>query len=458
MNILDKHILKAHIGPFLFGSLLVLFLFLFQFVLKYLDQLVGKGLSYWVILQLIVLNLAWMVVLAVPMGVLFSTLMTFGNLSANHEVTVIKASGGSLIRMMTPVLIAGLMLTYGLFLFNDILLPSANHKAKSLFDDIRRMKPTFNIQSGQFAMDLDGYTILARNVDSLKGTLFNVTIYDNSKTRATSIANADTGIVKFNANYSKIVLELINGEAHQLVPLSINDYRKVKFDRYEISIPVEGFSFEKSNPNFTSKGDRELTISEMQVFVDTAKVYRDNYQKSLNSTFWGNYHFLVGKAKFSDFIKTGDVEEYDTTHLVKFYTFLQRASHLRNQLQSDLNSKNDYERTIRTYQVEIYKKYAIPVACFLFILVGAPLGIITKGGNFGLSAAMSLGFYIFYWACLIGGEKLADRGLMSPFMSMWLGNFILGFLGIILTLKVSREGFYFITEPIKKIWNFKFKK
>ena len=457
MYILNKHILKSHIGPFLFGSLLVIFLFLFQFILKYLDQLVGKGLSYWVITQLVVLNVAWMVVLAVPMGVLFSTLMTFGNLSANHEVTIIKASGGSLLKMMAPVMIAGSLVAIFLFWFNDYVLPSANHKAKSLFEDIRRTKPTFNVEAGQFATDLDGYTILARNVDTATGTLFDVTIYDNTKSKAVSIANADTGLIKFNSNYSRLVLELTNGEAHQLVPLDINNYRKVKFNKYEVSVPVEGFSFEKSNPNFTSKGDREMMVAEMQTIVDTAIKSKTNYQSNLNNLFWMNYEFLMGRAKFSDFIKYETVDFYDTNYASMFYIFQNRYNTLRNQIQSNFNSMNDYNRTIRSYQVEIYKKYAIPFAAFLFIFVGCPLGIITKGGNFGLSAAMSLGFYIFYWACLIGGEKLADRGMLSPVIAMWMGNFILAILGILLTLNVSREGFYFITEPIKKVWNYKIK-
>jgi lipopolysaccharide export system permease protein len=418
---------------------------------------VGKGLSYWVITQLIVLNVAWMVVLAVPMGVLFSTLMTFGNLSANHEVTIIKASGGSLLKMMAPVMIAGSLVAIFLFWFNDYVLPSANHKAKSLFEDIRRTKPTFNVEAGQFATDLDGYTILARNVDTATGTLFDVTIYDNTKSKAVSIANADTGLIKFNSNYSRLVLELTNGEAHQLVPLDINNYRKVKFNKYEVSVPVEGFSFEKSNPNFTSKGDREMMVAEMQTIVDTAIKSKTNYQSNLNNLFWMNYEFLMGRAKFSDFIKYETVDFYDTNYASMFYIFQNRYNTLRNQIQSNFNSMNDYNRTIRSYQVEIYKKYAIPFAAFLFIFVGCPLGIITKGGNFGLSAAMSLGFYIFYWACLIGGEKLADRGMLSPVIAMWMGNFILAILGILLTLKVSREGFYFLTEPIKKVWNYKIK-
>ncbi|MBL7974987.1 MAG: LptF/LptG family permease, partial [Candidatus Kapabacteria bacterium] len=177
MFILPRYILRAHVAPFLFGTSVVMFLFLMQFVLQKIDQLVGKGLSTWVIIQLITLNLSWMLVLAVPMGVLFSTLMAFGSMSGASEVTIMKASGSGLIRMMFPVIILGAGLTYFMFWFNDSVLPDTNHQAKLLLMDIGRKKPMFNLEQGQFSTQLEGYTILARSLDSSNGLLRGVTIY-----------------------------------------------------------------------------------------------------------------------------------------------------------------------------------------------------------------------------------------------------------------------------------------
>ncbi|MGB9913489.1 MAG: LptF/LptG family permease, partial [Candidatus Kapaibacteriota bacterium] len=149
MKIVKLYILRFHVGPFLFGTFLVVFLFLFQLLMRDLDKLVGKGLSVWVIIQLITLNLAWMIVLAVPMGVLFSTLMTFGNLSSTFEITAMKSGGASFYQLISPVVFISTLLFGFLVWFNDKVLPEANHQAKILLFDINRKKPTFSLESGQ---------------------------------------------------------------------------------------------------------------------------------------------------------------------------------------------------------------------------------------------------------------------------------------------------------------------
>ncbi len=157
---LSLYLLRAHIGPFIFSLCTLMFIFLLQFVMKFIDQLVGKGLSAWTILELITLNLAWMLVLAVPMSVLVAVLMAFGDLSSKNEVTAMKASGVSIYRMITPILLAAGILTLILIIFNNDVLPEANHKAKTLTMDIRRKRPTFNVVAGLFSQDIQGYSML----------------------------------------------------------------------------------------------------------------------------------------------------------------------------------------------------------------------------------------------------------------------------------------------------------
>ena len=191
--ILARYLLRLHIGPFLFGTLTVLFLFLLQFLMNNLDKLLGKGLDNGIIVQVILLSLAWMVVLAVPMGVLFSTLMAFGSMSAAQELTIIKSGGRSLWRMMAPLIMIGSLLFYGMYWFNDKILPESNHQFKILMQDIQRKKPTFSIEAGQFVTQLEGYTILARHIDSATRTLYGVTIYDNGQSSRLNVLSADTG-------------------------------------------------------------------------------------------------------------------------------------------------------------------------------------------------------------------------------------------------------------------------
>ncbi len=448
-KIVDRYILRAHIAPFLFGVSTVIFLFLMQFLMKFLDKLVGKGISEWVILQLIVLNMAWMVVLAVPMGVLFSTLMAFGNLSANHEITIIKASGGSLIRMMAPVVFFGAFLSYGLYYFNDQILPETNHQAKVLMSDVSRTKPTYALEAGQFSTEMEGYTIIARYVDSASGLLRGVTIYDVSNSEKRNIISADSGTLNFTPDYTKMILKLKEGEIHQLGVGKVDNYKIINFRDYQISMNANGFSFQRSELDGSSRGDREMKISDMRKIVAESKRYSKEAASRNDSALSAHFNYLIGKdnkplnkAQLSE-LSMGERNRNDTSISPKFRAE-QRLSILRNSIQSDIFQEKDYAFRSTQYEVEIQKKYAIPFATFLFILVGCPLGVMTKRGNFGVSAAISLGFYIFYWACLIGGEKLADRGFLDPIVSMWAGNVIIGVLGIFLTLKVNFESLSFM--------------
>lgn len=440
MSIISRYILRMHIAPFLFGTITVIFIFMFQFLLKYIDSLVGKGLDYWIITQLLVLNLSWMLVLAVPMGVLFSCLMTFGNMSAVHEVTVIKASGGSLIKMMKPIVIAGIILTVALFWFNDAVLPEANLHLKTLLSDISRKKPTLSIENGQFSTQIEGYTILARSIDSSTGIMKGITIYDNTPKRGINIVSADTGKLEFINNYTKLILFLNKGEVHQLFPLSALDYRKINFERYQITMDASGFNFEMSKTEDMSRGDREMSIKDMQNIVDGSESRKAQFKESFDNEATKIYNYITGNTNDTTNLKYS-AEASDTSRLTALKSSEKYLNYEYSRLLSDNFQITEFDMQSRQYQVEIHKKYSIPFACFLFVLIGCPLGVITKKGNFGISAAISLGFYLFYWACLIGGEKLADRGFMPPFISMWLGNIIISIIALILILRVNNETF-----------------
>jgi lipopolysaccharide export system permease protein len=436
-----------------------------QFLMNYLSELVGKGLDNWVIIELITYNIAWMVVLAVPMGVLFATMMTFGGMSQAHEVTIIKASGGSLLFMMFPVILLGLILSYGLYLFNDQVLPKANHRAKILMSDIQRKKPTFILESGQFSTQLEGYTILARRIDSASGRMYGVTIYDMTNFYRRNVISSDSGNLSFTADYKTLIIDLFKGEVHQFGTSQTDNYRIVNFDYYRIRIPAVGFAFEQSSAEYVSKGDRELSIAEMQEIVDSAK---SNYNKLLSdadSLIKNNLKENIYGIKSNNKItknsldninfKTTDGRNYDpfpdendTSKTTIINRIISKTNIEQSIIEGLQNQASFFSNKIKQYKVEIYKKYAIPFACFIFVLVGCPLGIITKGGNFGISAGISLLFYIIYWVCLIGGEKLADRGMIEPWLAMWLGNIIIGILGILLTLRVNYESIFFFNSNL----------
>ncbi len=443
-SIVKRYILQKHFAPFVFGTFLVIFLFLMQYLINYLDKLVGKGLSAWIIIQLIIYQLGWMVVLAIPMGVLFSTLMAFGNLSNNSEITIIKSSGGSLVSMMQPLFVFGILLTLFVFWFNDAILPETNHQAVVLYSDITRKKPTFALEPGQFSSQITGYTILARYVDSASGKLTGLTIYDNSKLTTQNIISADSGYIRPNVNFNKIILTLFNGEVHQTFKSKPDVYRIINFKDAQIRVDAEDFAFHRSNSNMLSRSDRELHITDMEKIIVGLDTNMRQRQQDLDKILMTHLNYLLyGKGNYEKF--NLNYPNIKNEKIVKQINSLKNAQlqsdFFRNSIQANINLIESLRKRQNQYIVEVQKKYSIPFACFIFILIGAPLGIVIKKGNFGISALFSLGFYIFYWIFLIGGEKLADRDIISPVLSMWAANILIGIIGIILTIRVNRESF-----------------
>jgi lipopolysaccharide export system permease protein len=272
---LYSHILKTHIGPFFFAFFTLMFIFLLQFLMRAVNQLVGKGLSAWVIGELVVLSLSSMVVLAAPMAVLVATLMAFGKLASQNEITAMKAGGMSLYRMIAPVVVASLVLTSLLIEFDNNVLPQANHAFKVLMIDIRRTKPTLTINAGVFAQDLPGYSILARKTFEKSNDLEGVTIYDYTDPSSNVVVTAEKGKVSFTPDYRKLIMDLYDGEIHQLGMSDQRVYRRMRYIRHRIIMNAEGFDFERSSLSSFDRSDRELSAQEMSVIVDSLERSND---------------------------------------------------------------------------------------------------------------------------------------------------------------------------------------
>ncbi|GBD07698.1 hypothetical protein HRbin21_01529 [bacterium HR21] len=409
MRVLDRYILRLHAAPFAFGTSVVVFLFLMQFLLRYGEQLLGKGLAAWVILQLIGLNLPWMLVLAVPMGALFATVYTFGSLAANHEATVFKASGMSPWQMTRAVLLTAFLLSGGLVWFNDRVLPEANHRAKVMLADIQRKRPTLLLEPGRFTTQLEGYTLLARARDTSGQVLLGVTVYDRTQPGWLGVISADTARLRLSSGLTEFVLEFRSGELHRLPQRGQGEERWVRFHRLLVRIPARDYAFVRSDARLFARGEREMSIAQMEAVVREAQQHQQRLAGQVVQLLAAHWQELFHPEPETERTASGE-------------RIRQRLVMLRSALEPLAAEWMAALQRERQYQVEIQKKYAIAVACLLFALVGAPLGILTRGGNFGVSALISLGFYIFYWAALISGEKLADRGYISPVVGMWWGN------------------------------------
>jgi lipopolysaccharide export system permease protein len=430
MVILGRHILRTHVAPFVFSVVLLMFIFLLQFLMKYLDQLAGKGLSAAVIAELITLNLAWMLVLAVPMGVLVATLMAFGGLASTNQITAMRASGVSLYRMIAPVLLAAIGICFLLIRFNNDVLPDANHRVRALTSDISRKKPTLSLVPGLFTQLLQGHSILVKKTFEASNDLEGVTILDHSNPSVTSTITATRGTISFSPDYRKLIMDLQDGEIHQTNAVQKNQYRIIKFVTHRIVMDAEGFNFQRTQESLTPRGDREMSAGAMQAVVDSIRRDETKTFERMRATLT-NYVAELFSAHPSKLPPLSDTRISTAVSM--------QAGILRQSMDGDLMQRDWLATDARKFLVEIHKKYAIPVACIVFVFVGAPLGIMSRRGTFGVGASLSLGFFLLYWACLIGGEKLADRGALEPWIGMWMANIFIGSLGIYLTIRTARE-------------------
>jgi len=445
--ILFRYILKNLLLPFIFALFTLMSVFMLQFFMKIADKLVGKGLSIFVIAKLIIYSLSWMFVLAVPMAVLIATLMAFGSLAQNNEIAIMKASGISLYKMMIPPLAASVLIAGFLIQFNNHVYPNANHALRVLTQDISNQKPTLSLVPGVFSQEIPRYSILAREINPKTNEMKNLTIYDYSSARTLNVVTAKRGEIYFTSDRRKLILNLFDGEIHTSNLNNYKPYRKLVFKNHKIAMDADQFSLRESSLG-GRRGDREMGAQAILVLADSIT--------KLNNIEISRLQNRISSDIIHDTAVARNIENRNKSMRVTLYHVEDKLRALKNNFTPLLRRIESNDRRINSYWVEIHKKYSIPFACIVFVLIGAPLGTMTRKGGFGVAAGISLGFFLIYWAFLIGGEKLSDRDLLSPFWGMWTANIVLGILGIILVRKSARErvelNFDFLKKFIPKSW------
>lgn len=461
MNKIQLSVLKRHIGPFIFCFVTIMFLLLMQFLILYIDKMISKDLPVSIIIELILTNLAYMVVLAVPMAVLIASIMAFGKFTELNELRALKAAGVNPIRVITPVLGAAALLTVFLIWFSNDVLPDANQRARVLFINIRQKKPGFNLEENEFYHGIDNYTILVQNIRS--DSLYNVTLFQEPTSSAPrAVIKAERGhLVGGN---QMVTFYLYNGtitrfKSRREEGKRIEIVKEIEFDKYRISFDLSAMAFTPSDPDEYARSQRTMNIQSMLAVTDSLQA---DINKSKQQTFT-KYEYArdiqkiteVEQQGTSSYLRYGSTDSSaDTTLSESNFLIIShiRSSKLRNRVyQSALSGLRDYRSDytslqvniewrrgrIAEYWVEIYKKFSIPLACIIFVLLGAPIGMYVKKGNLGIPALIGTGILIFFWISLIQGEKLADRQYISPFMGMWFADIVLGIIGTYLVIRVS---------------------
>ena len=456
-------VFKAFIQPFIVTFFIVMFILLMLFLFKYIDDLIGKGFEWHVILQLLVYASATHVAMGLPLAILLSSIMTFGSLGENYELVAIKSAGISLQRAMMPLIITVGMLSVGAFLFSDYMLPKANLKMGSLLYDVRNQKAAFLIKEGIINNSIPGYAIRVKKKDSDQ-TLHDVVIWDRNTTNGNlNVLMAKEGQMFITDDNQLLVLKLKNGRRYEETPATSGPYNprqrfmRTEFKETEQKLDLSSFQLKRT--------DEELFKSNYQMMsLNQLKMYRDSFQVKGDSNISSTYKDLTLLAKT---YRTDSLNPKSPVKLLKEYKNVLELIPKDKQIQSVQSGKDqirtvkdvlnrkelytvDNKVRIRGFLIELNRKFTLAVSCMVLFFIGAPLGAIIRKGGLGLPVVMSVLFFLLYHIISTIGEKSVKEGSLSPFVGMWIAIFTLAPLGAFLTYKATADSVLFDLDYYKR--------
>jgi len=467
-------LLRSFLPLFAMTFFIVLFIVLMQFLWRYIDDLVGKGLEMKVLAELFFYAAVSMVPTALPLAILLASLMTFGNLGEKFELTAMKAAGVSLLRTMSPLIIFISMVAVGAFFFQNDVLPKAQVKMWTLLFSVKQKSPELEIPEGVFYDQIPGYNLYIKEKNRESGILRNVMIYDISKgyDRGT-ILLADSARLAFAKGGGYLYLHLWKGEqfdnlsAGDITSLGNVPFRRETFDDKQIFIP-----FDNKFSRLDEQGMRNQyvgkDISELQHTIDSVRGRVDSvgevYADFLRSREYGGVHVVRKAGKtlpYSQVKMPKEMPHIDTimAHVpaakqeMIMRQAIRKAEMDKADVQFKIESMKDDMSTIRRHQIELMKKFTLSVACLLFFFIGAPLGAIIRKGGLGTPLVISVFIFIVYYIIDNSGYKFARDGKWPVWEGMWISTFILTPMGIYVTWKAMNDSAVFNPDAWRALFN-----
>ncbi len=438
-------------------------------MLKYFEDLVGKNLGFTVFTELLFYFSLNTVPIALPLAILLSSLMTFGNLGEHHELTAIKSSGISLLRVMRPMFVVAILLSIAAFFFNNNIVPRANLRAYSLLYDITHTKTTFNIKEGAFYYGIPNYTIKVNKKYPDGRTIKDVMIYDHSDGRGnTKVILADSGKMYMIYDDNYLVLELFNGENYaEILDNNVNakEFVTNKFYKSKLVFNLSTFNFSRTDISLFASNKWMRNIGELHSDIDSMGReigYTKNGLKTNLPTYY-SYAFRPDTA-WASAQKLGigawltKQKTYDQAQKREVLSLAaNQARNVKSLSQSYSERIANSMRDIDIFNIEVMRKYTQAAACLVFFLIGAPLGAIIKKGGFGVPVLISIVFFIIFYVISITGEKWAKENLVEVHYGMWTANFILLLVGFVFLRQARNDSALFETDFYAVAWG-KFKR
>lgn len=457
---LDKLILRAFIGPFVATFFIAFFVLMMQSLWKYIDDLVGKDLDFITIGQFLWYASASLLILAIPIAILISSIMTFGNLGESFELVAIKSSGISLLRFMRPLIGFSVLLCFVSFYFANNVIPYANLKFKTLYYDILFKKPALDLKEGRFYKQITGYAIKIGKKEKDQKTIHNVVIYEQMGPLQDNSIVAESGIMQTSPDKKYLEFILKNGFRYSErgnMGDSTTEFIRLGFKEYKKLFDVSQLQMKKSSDTMFKNDAKILSIGQLNRSIDSLKKLQDSLKKKLNHEVEVQFDY----AKIKDSIKVKPSDEIKpTVKKVKSfddyipdsikYSVFERAINTSNNLRSTYQfSGQDYQnkqQEIRIGKVEWHRKFSFSLACLVLFFIGAPLGSIIRKGGFGMPLVAAIIFFIIFHLLNIFGEKFAKENVTSVVFGMWLAICVLVPIGIFLTYKAMHDSQLFNKE------------
>lgn len=465
-------VLKSFLPLFAMTFFIVLFIVLMQFLWKYIDDLVGKGLSPAVLGELFFYAGVSMVPMALPLAILLASLMTFGNLGEKSELTAVKAAGVSLLKLMQPLIILVMLVAVGAFFFQNDVLPRAQVKMWTLLFSMKQKSPEVEIPEGVFYDQIPGYNLFVKTKNRDTGMLYDVMIYDLSKGGSNStILLADSARLAFTGDSRYLYLHLFTGEQFENLREQRSLDRNVPFRREsfldkEILIPFDA-NFNRLDEGGMRKQYVGKNITELRETIDSVSARVDSvgdvYAKELRRTAFPVLMPYRPQEESPDFgpdptskqigDESADVIPLNVDSMINLLTPVEQGDLIksarrvnesrREENQFRVGMIKDEKKTIRRHEIELIKKFTLSVACIIFFFIGAPLGAIIRKGGIGTPLVISVLLFLVYYIIDNTGYKMARDGRVEVWIGMWLSTSILLPLGIYVTLKAMNDSSVF---------------
>lgn len=464
MKRLDRFIVKSFVGPFFAILFVVVFILVMQFLWLYIDELVGKGLSMKVILEFLAWGSATMLPLSLPLATLLASMMTLGSLGENNELLAIKAAGISLQRVLIPLGICCAVISVGAFFVSNDLIPVAYNKIYTLRDDIGKTKDEIKIPTGTFYNGIEGYILRVNEHNDETGMMNGVMVYNHTKNKGnTSLTIADSAMMKMSKDKTYLTFILYNGTNYE--ETNNKKYRdttlqlqKIDFHKQEMIIPLENYAFQKSDSSRFDDQVKSMNLKQLQHSQDSIGTL-DSTEKEENLTNLRRSRTLRYNAQLDTATRNIPTTPFIQEDGGKWKSIkaeieaLEKAKKNAEEIQMSLESfaryRYHHNYTLRLIDIEILKKFALSIACLIFFFIGAPLGAIIRKGGLGVSAIISVLFFVAYWVIDISGTKLAKDGAVGPFAGVFFSSYVLLPTGLFLSWKAINDSAIFSTDTIK---------